>query len=1148
MMEKIVEILENNQAVNALIKGNSHIITTNIHDEAYLLASSFKKEPKNYVIVKNNLLEAQLLYQELSFLLKDDCIFFPVDESLRIEALAASPEMLAERINAYYQLSLDKKKILVTCTSGIIRYSPSREMFLSHCIELKVNQVFKMDDVRKKLVDLGYQYIMKVDQPFYFSHRGGIIDIYSINYEHPIRIEFFGDEIESIRFYDMNTQRSIASVDTILLLPANELFYDLDNVEDSIHKLNQIKKANIDQLEETLQDALNDEIAFDFESLRLKDNFNRLYKYYAYITKPISILDYVRDPSIIVSKEDEIRSNYQLYIRENDSYSLEMFESGKSIYPLDTYMTLVNVLEKFENKIYFDTFKTKKTQIEFKTRQIDGFFKKDSDIVKTIKDYLTHSNVLIVLNHQHQLNNLSTLLTENQIPNQFISDQDMLIKGVSLYLGEVDYGMEFVDEKVIVLTVRELIGDISSNKTKFIKYKNAKVIKDFDELHIGDYIVHDAHGIGQYLGIKTLEVKGSMKDYLYITYRGNDTLYIPVEQFRMIRKYTSKEGTIPKINKLGSAEWAKTKQRIRKKVEDMADALIALYAERIAQPGFAFKEDDEMQIQFENEFEYELTLDQQISLDEIKSDMQRAQPMDRLLCGDVGFGKTEVALRAAFKAIESNKQVAFLCPTTILSMQHYETAIQRFSRFPVNIALLNRFVSPKQQKDILVKVKNGLIDILIGTHRILSNDIKFKDIGLLIVDEEQRFGVKHKEKIKEYKKTIDVLTLTATPIPRTLQMSLMGIRGLSTIDTPPKNRFPVQTYVMEKDFKLIKQVIERELARNGQVFYLYNRTEDIIRVANQISQAIPYANVGIGHGKMNKQDLENVMNSFINHEFNVLVCTTIIETGIDIPNANTIIVEDADRFGLAQLYQIKGRVGRSDRHAYAYLLYRVNKQLSEEATKRLKAIKEFTELGSGYKIAMRDLSIRGAGDILGGEQAGFIDSVGFDMYMKILQVAINEKKGIIEVEEEIPITNVSSDGYIPKDYVNSDLEKLYLYQQLSKVNSINQINEVRSELKDIYGSLPKVVSSLIDKREFDILNSEAPIDNVLEKKSQVEITFTKEFSKDVDGVKFWDLVYKVSKKIKISYLNQLITITIPKDDEWIFHANLILRRIDEVTN
>jgi len=631
-----------------------------------------------------------------------------------------------------------------------------------------------------------------------------------------------------------------------------------------------------------------------------------------------------------------------------------------------------------------------------------------------------------------------------------------------------------------------------------------------------------------------------------VAYAGDDTLYIPVEQFKMIRKYASADGKVPMIHALGSSKWTKAKQKAKNKIDDIADRLIELYAKRMSSPGFAFSKDNELQIDFENQFGYALTADQQRSVDEIKLDMEKPQPMDRLLCGDVGFGKTEVALRGAFKAILDHKQVAFLCPTTILSMQHFKTATERFKNFPVEIALLNRFTSSKEKKRILKEVKEGKIDLLIGTHRILSKDVAFNDLGLLVIDEEQRFGVKQKEKIKEYRETIDVLSLSATPIPRTLQMSLMGIRGLSKIDTPPKNRLPVQTYVVEKNNTLIKQVIERELARDGQVFYLYNRTDQIANVAYKISSTVPNAKVAIGHGQMDKNELEDVMLRFMNKEFNVLICTTIIETGIDIPNANTMIVEDADKFGLAQLYQIRGRVGRSERGAYAYLLYKKDKSIQDDALKRLKAIKEFTELGSGYKIAMRDLSIRGSGDILGGKQAGFIDDIGFEMYMKILQDAINVRMHKDEKpEEEVKNLNVSVDGYIPDDYVESDYEKLELYQRLDKAKTMSELNSLKAEFDDYYGNLPEAILTLIEKRKLEILSHYSIIEDIKDSGKQLEIIFSPNAFETISGDKLFLLANQLFTKPAFKSLDNKITIKINKHDQWLNRLNEFIETLSK---
>ena len=775
-------------------------------------------------------------------------------------------------------------------------------------------------------------------------------------------------------------------------------------------------------------------------------------------------------------------------------------------------------------------------------------FNRDDEkrVIQQINDYLKNSQILISLENKHQLQLMVELFDRHEMKYTLVGIDEVIYPGINLYVGKLASGLELIEEKVVILTAHELFGEVNVSKTKYFRFKDAKTLRNFQELNVGDYVVHDSYGIGQYLGIKTLDVKGYHKDYLYVAYAGDDTLYIPVEQFKMIRKYASADGKVPMIHALGSSKWTKAKQKAKNKIDDIADQLIELYAKRMSSPGFAFSKDNELQIDFENQFGYALTADQQRSVDEIKLDMEKPQPMDRLLCGDVGFGKTEVALRGAFKAILDHKQVAFLCPTTILSMQHFKTATERFKNFPVEIALLNRFTSSKEKKRILKEVKEGKIDLLIGTHRILSKDVAFNDLGLLVIDEEQRFGVKQKEKIKEYRETIDVLSLSATPIPRTLQMSLMGIRGLSKIDTPPKNRLPVQTYVVEKNNTLIKQVIERELARDGQVFYLYNRTDQIANVAYKISSTVPNAKVAIGHGQMDKNELEDVMLRFMNKEFNVLICTTIIETGIDIPNANTMIVEDADKFGLAQLYQIRGRVGRSERGAYAYLLYKKDKSIQDDALKRLKAIKEFTELGSGYKIAMRDLSIRGSGDILGGKQAGFIDDIGFEMYMKILQDAINVRMHKDEKpEEEVKNLNVSVDGYIPDDYVESDYEKLELYQRLDKAKTMSELNSLKAEFDDYYGNLPEAILTLIEKRKLEILSHYSIIEDIKDSGKQLEIIFSPNAFETISGDKLFLLANQLFTKPAFKSLDNKITIKINKHDQWLNRLNEFIETLSK---
>ena len=1116
-MKKILHLLKDNKAFNALLN-KQNIVVNSSNSEALLIASAFLTLKKDMLIVKSNQYEANLLYKQVSQMI-DEALYFPVDESYRIESLAASGELLGQRLGTMYQLTRPGPHLLISHGHSVMRYVPTVDVFKKNCMTLKVGDHIDVYDLQRFLVQAGYMHTTRVDQPFYFSKRGGVVDIFSMQYDHPIRIDFFDDEIDYIKFFDEKTQRTIEKVDEIEIIPATDLLY-LD------------------------QDDFEEKIMIDIENLKAHATDSSQYAYYHLFKNVTSIKDYLDDPITILCQEEDIHFQIKNYISENFYYYQELSQSGRFLKDNQLYQDFDSIFK--DNYQAINTFTTNKDDVVFLSH--DVMFNRDDEkrVIQQINDYLKNSQILISLENKHQLQLMVELFDRHEMKYTLVGIDEVIYPGINLYVGKLASGLELIEEKVVILTAHELFGEVNVSKTKYFRFKDAKTLRNFQELNVGDYVVHDSYGIGQYLGIKTLDVKGYHKDYLYVAYAGDDTLYIPVEQFKMIRKYASADGKVPMIHALGSSKWTKAKQKAKNKIDDIADRLIELYAKRMSSPGFAFSKDNELQIDFENQFGYALTADQQRSVDEIKLDMEKPQPMDRLLCGDVGFGKTEVALRGAFKAILDHKQVAFLCPTTILSMQHFKTATERFKNFPVEIALLNRFTSSKEKKRILKEVKEGKIDLLIGTHRILSKDVAFNDLGLLVIDEEQRFGVKQKEKIKEYRETIDVLSLSATPIPRTLQMSLMGIRGLSKIDTPPKNRLPVQTYVVEKNNTLIKQVIERELARDGQVFYLYNRTDQIANVAYKISSTVPNAKVAIGHGQMDKNELEDVMLRFMNKEFNVLICTTIIETGIDIPNANTMIVEDADKFGLAQLYQIRGRVGRSERGAYAYLLYKKDKSIQDDALKRLKAIKEFTELGSGYKIAMRDLSIRGSGDILGGKQAGFIDDIGFEMYMKILQDAINVRMHKDEKpEEEVKNLNVRVDGYIPDDYVESDYEKLELYQSLDKAKTMSELNSLKAEFDDYYGNLPEAILTLIEKRKLEILSHYSIIEDIKDSGKQLEIIFSPNAFETISGDKLFLLANQLFTKPAFKSLDNKITIKINKHDQWLNRLNEFIETLSK---
>lgn len=1137
-MKKIINLLKDNQAFNAMLN-KENIVVNSINDEALLIASAFLSCQKDILIVKPTQYEANLLYKQISKII-DDALYFPIDESYRIESLASSGELLGQRIGSMYQLTKDKPHLLISHGHSVMRYVPTKEVFKNNCLTLKQGQRIDIYELQKRLLKAGYQQTTRVDQPFYFSKRGGVIDIFSMQYDHPIRIDFFDDEIDYLKFFDEKTQRTIETIKEVEIIPATDLLYEDKEIQPVITEIKNNFEKQYDKLEDIFKDDFEEKVMIDIENLKVHSTISSQYAYYHLFKSVTSIKEYLNDPIVILCQKEEIDFKVKSFIEENFYYYQELGQSGRFLNDNKLYLDFNEVIDNYQTINYFGT-----KEVVFLSHELQFNHNDEKIVIKQIKDILKNQQILISLDNKHQLQLMIELLDRYELKYTLVSIEDKIYPGINMYLGKIPKGLELIDEKVTILTAYELFGEVKVSKAKYFSFKDAKTISNYQELNVGDYVVHDSYGIGQYLGIKTLEVKGYHKDYLYVAYAGDDTLYIPVEQFKLVRKYASADGKTPTVHALGSSKWAKAKQKAKNKIDDIADQLIELYAKRMSSPGFSFSKDNELQIEFEKQFGYELTVDQQRSVDEIKADMEKVQPMDRLLCGDVGFGKTEVALRAAFKAILDNKQVAFLCPTTILSMQHYKTAVERFKNFPVEIALLNRFTSAKEKKRIINDVKEGKIDLLIGTHRILSKDVIFDDLGLLVIDEEQRFGVKQKEKIKEIRETIDVLSLSATPIPRTLQMSLMGIRGLSKIDTPPKNRLPVQTYVVEKNDSLVKQVIERELARDGQVFYLFNRTDMIENVAYKIASTIPNAKVAIGHGQMDKNELEDVMLRFMNKEYNILICTTIIETGIDIPNANTIIVEDADKFGLSQLYQIRGRVGRSERGAYAYLLYKKDKSIQDVALKRLKAIKEFTELGSGYKIAMRDLSIRGSGDILGGKQAGFIDDIGFEMYMKILQDAIDKRMNKVKKEEEIKNLNITVDGYIPENYVESDFEKLELYQRLENVKTINKLNELKSEFDDYYGTLPEAINQLLEKRRLEILSHYSVIEDIKDEAKKIEIIFSPNTFEKISGDKLFIIANQLFTKPAFKSLDNKVTITINKNENWLNRLNEFIEMISK---
>lgn len=1091
----ILELLKNAPITNAINNFNGVVANLSIQQEALYLAASHHS---SLIIVKPTLYTAQQLYHALHALIPNDVLLFQSDESLRFESIAASPETTASMIENLYLLQHKKVKIVVTHLQAYLRFLPTKKIFNKYCLSLTTNQTISKQTLETFLIKAGYQKVSRVDRPLTFASRGSIIDIFSIQHDDPIRIEFFDIEIENIRFFNVATQKTINMINAVDILPATTILFSDEEINEIQSKISNIPHKQ-------LQNHLTAELDF----LKQHHTDLKYYRFYALLNNHTHLNDYING-KIIYSSKSQLSYAYHEMVKENSQFINELSNQNEAIHDIDYYFNIDNL------EYHFD---------------IDQFH--EQAIESTIQPLLTTSvdKEAILTEMIRRSNECTVIAAVNDFQIALLKDRITSTHNIHFINQPLPEG--FIIGNTYIYTAKELFNERVTPYKKHNKFKDALILKNYQELAINDYIVHEKYGIGRYLGIVTKFQNNVNKDYLSVEYNNATKLFIPVEQFQLVRKYLSKDALTVKLSTIGTTQWSKEKEKIQKGIEELANQLLELYTYRNTQIGFKYAQDDLLQEKFENDFQHELTFDQRSAINEIKKDMESDKIMDRLLCGDVGFGKTEVAAVSAFKAVANGKQVAYLCPTTILSNQHYHTFKKRFKNFPVNIKLLNRFTSTKDTKSIIEATKNGLVDIVIGTHRILSKDVSFKNLGLLIIDEEQRFGVSQKEKIKQLKNTVDVLSLSATPIPRTLQMSLIGIRGLSQINTPPKNRYSVQTYILEENEHSIKNIIEREIARNGQVFYLHNNIEDIYEIANQIQNAIPHAKVAIGHGKMSKNEIEDVMIQFIEHEFNVLICTTIIETGIDIPNANTIIIHDADKFGLAQLYQIRGRVGRGDKIAYAYLMYQRGKQLTQEAIARLQAIKEFATLGSGYKIAMRDLSIRGAGDMLGGKQAGFIDSVGMDMYIDMLSSTLQEKKGIQINDNKINATNIAIDSYIPQSFTDNDMEKLQIYQTINKINQLEQLNVYADDLIDNFGKLPQSVINIIEKRKLDILLSHQDIQSYSDSEQLIAIVFTKDYSYRINGEAIFTLTNEYSNDVKISYSNQSIHLTFRKFKDYL---------------
>lgn len=1102
----ILSSLESNPVTQALIENSDHIGNLGDMEEALVLAAAFERDHKTRIIVKKNKYEAQQLYSRLA-MLEQEAILFVMDESLRVQAIAASPQDRENQISALVQMRQDFPKLIVANTAAFMRFLPDVDFFDQSCLTLQVDEECSRPQLIEKLNRIGYSRVNYCEQPGTYATRGGILDIYSLNYPDPIRIEFFDTQIDSIRFFSLQTQRTVRQTREVTLVPAADILF----TDEQIAHIQTTAKEKLDtqlkKMDPAGQEILEETLEEDLRAIESFDGQARLYRYYAWC-KPASILDYVQG-QVIFSNEQDVEQAAKQVVLDNAAYMQEEVQDFRAL-PSYTMFHDLHAMEKEAKPLYFHNV------VSFDHPLTSGIFPVEAPSL----------NHLEWVPEEAKKENVYFALEKEDID---LLSQRMDIK--TLRLTDPIFYQGFSTPEYTVYTRREIFRHLNRHVPYQKTFSQSSALNDILELNQGDYIVHAKYGIGQYLGVETREQKGVMKDYLHVAYRGGDDLYVPVSQFQLIRKYVSKEGAGTKLSKLGSGEWEKTKAKVNARVEEIAGRLVDLYAARSEDIGYAFPKDDALEQEFDEAFEYESTPDQLRATAEIKAEMEKARPMDHLLIGDVGYGKTEVAMRCAFKAVCAGKQVAFLCPTTILSMQHYQTLARRFEDVGANIALVNRFTPPKEMKRIIAGLADGSVDIVVGTHRLFSSKIKYKDLGFLIIDEEQRFGVAHKEKIKEMKNSIDVLALSATPIPRTLQMSLIGVRTISQLSTPPAHRHPVQTYVMEEKGPVLKEIIQRELSRDGQVFLLHNRVEDIFRMANRIQEDFPDVGVGVAHGRMSREEIENVMLDFAQGKFQILVCTTIIETGLDIANANTIIIENADRFGLSQLYQIRGRVGRRDRLAYCYLMVTPDKQLTEEAAKRLKSIKEFTQLGSGYKIAMRDLTIRGAGDMLGPKQAGFIDSVGLDLYLDMLSAAIARKQGKELPEEnvvEAPVSTIATDGYIPQAFAASDGDKLSLYQQIKSISDWDDLKACQEQTVDLFGRIPPEVQKLFDGKKIDLYAGEDGVESMSENQNRISIVMTPQWSQKADGLKLFEAMSAISRQVSLRFKNGSIQLDFEK--------------------
>lgn len=1092
----------------------------------YCAGDGFKKK----IILTYSDLKAKEIYEDYKFF-EPNVMLYPSKDLIFYNADIHSNLIGQQRIAVMKALLENEEVTVIATMAGCMDHMLPLKFIGEHVLCMQNDSLLDLKKISEDLVEMGYEKVIQVEGFGQFAVRGGILDIYPLTEENPIRIELWGDEIDSIRSFDVESQRSIENLEAIKIYPANEVIVDqkhlelgLKKMEDEAEKLykalrKQMKTEEAHRVKTLLEEAK--EKFVDFRGTVGMDS----YVHYFY-EQAVSFLDYFNgaDTLIILDEPNHL-------IQEGEAVETEFRESMSNrlskgyVLPGQTEIlySYNEIIAKLNGKncLGLCTLETAKgdwkvtSSHHMNVKSVNPYNNSFELLVQDLKKFKKDGYQVVLLSGSRtRANRLAQDLREYELNSFYTDDMNRVVKPGEILVayGNTHRGYEYPLIKFVIISESDIFGKEKKKKKKRKVYEGQK-IQSFTELGIGDFVVHENHGLGIYKGIEKVEVDKVTKDYMKIEYNGGSNLYILATQLNVIQKYADSDAKKPKLNKLGNLEWNKTKTRVRAAVKDIAKDLVALYAVRQAQEGFVYGEDTVWQKEFEEMFPFEETEDQTLAIDAAKKDMESTKIMDRLICGDVGYGKTEIAIRAAFKAAQEGKQVVYLVPTTILAQQHYNTFVQRMKEFPVRVDLLCRFRTPAEQKRTITDIKKGLVDIVIGTHRVLSKDIEYKDLGLLVIDEEQRFGVSHKEKIKRLKENIDVLTLTATPIPRTLHMSLIGIRDMSVLEEAPMERQPIQTYVMEYNDEMIREAISRELSRGGQVYYVYNRVSTIVEMTNTVSKLVPEANVAFAHGQMKERELEHIMFDFINGEIDVLVSTTIIETGLDISNVNTMIIHDADNMGLSQLYQLRGRVGRSNRTAYAFLMYKRNKMLKEIAEKRLHAIKEFTELGSGFKIAMRDLEIRGAGNLLGAEQHGHMEAIGYDLYCKMLGESVRELKGETTIGETYETAiDLDIDAFIPDRYIKSENQKLDIYKRIAGIENEEEYDDMMEELVDRFGEPPKSVQNLLMIANLKALAHKAFVIELSQKGDSIKFTMFERAQ--VDSVKMEEMLKRYKAKMK----------------------------------